>query len=43
VALEGLESRGLILPHETAVSFGVGAQDRGELPFLFSADNSITL
>ena len=35
VPLEGLESPGLILPHETAVLNSAGAQDSGELPFGF--------
>ena len=35
VALEGLESPGLILPHEAAVLHGAGAQDRGELALVF--------
>jgi hypothetical protein len=35
VALEGLENPGLILPHEAAELHGAGAQNGGELPFVF--------
>jgi hypothetical protein len=34
MGLQGGESPCLILPHEAAIPGGVGAQDRGKLPFL---------
>ena len=35
MGLEGVEGPRLVLPHEAAVPCGIGAQDGGELPFVF--------